>query len=697
MQESPNTKTKYINYVIVLHGIGDQRANETVLPVINRFAEVRQNASKPQKREVVTLGMITSQTGKPRMINGKTSFSGCFPWAEFDNIPQSPYKNLPPFLGEPSFMGENIRFVDMHWADIMEREFKFVGQKTGVWAKSLLGRLEVKTQDRAGNFRGSKEEAWVLPILYQLEETLIFLDNLLSFKFPFIDDLIFNKFLGDVQLYGEYQQIRGKAVRRFHNLMEKIEREHIKQHCPDSNEHFRYLNAYEDVHIKPRYIILSHSLGTVLAMDALLYGHLHKEVYEFPGKYSNLPFPGYAHQYERSNEANLEEDSYAWLLQQRNEYLGENWIGNIDSLVTLGSPIDKFLTIWWQNYIYLGKEEDEFAKRYDTIDQIFFKREGCGLIKHYNYCDEQDPVGHKLDKFSAKKVYNRLFDKQEDIVFNRYGTPGVAHVKYWDDIELFKRIVQLVVDKKPKEEVEKAPDQKHFDYRKGAYGKVLFFTYGLLQLIGIIITSFFVLWGWESEDWKTSVLGSIGLIGSIYLLRKFIKLSIWWRQVLKSKSTLLDTWKYQREHQAFAFRLFMKVVLVILIFLDLTYIPTRFAIADMEWKDVLHYLSYSRDLLIISLVALIAHYLLYTSKRTGPSAGILNSPEFLTCIFSLIIVAIGCFMAVQDIQPLKGIFTEESGIYNNFFSVVLITSTIIWLYTVTCHAIARKMVITKHK
>lgn len=694
MQESSEKKTRYINYIIVVHGIGDQRANETVLPVINRFAEVRQNAAKPQKREVVTLGMITSQTGKPRTFNGKTTFAGCFPWAEFDNIPQEAYANMPPFLGEPSFMGENFRFVDMHWADIMEREFKSVGQKTGVWAKSLLGRLEMKTKDQEGNFRGSKEEAWVLPILYQLEETLIFLDNLLSFRFPFIEDLIFNKFLGDVQLYGEYQQIRGEAVRRFHNMMEKIEKEHIKQHCPDSDEHFRYLNAYEDAFIKPRYIILSHSLGTVMAMDALLYGHLHKDVYEFPGKYSNLPFPGYANQYERSNEAHPPEDSYAWLLQQRNEYLGENWIQNIDSFVTLGSPIDKFLTIWWQNYIYMGKDDDEFAKRYDTVDQIFYKREGCGLIKHYNYCDEQDPVGHKLDKFSAKKVYSRLFEKKEDIVYNRYGTPGVAHTKYWEDIALFKRIIQLVADRKPKHEVLQSPDQKGFEYVKGTYGKVLFFTYGLLQCIGIVITSFFVLWGWESTDWKTSVLGSLGLIGSVYLLRKFIKLSIWWRQVLKSKSTLEGSHKYKREQQAFAFRLFMKLLLIGLIILDLTYIPTRFSLENMEWKDVLHYMSYSRDLVLISLGAMVLHYLLYTKKRTGPSAGLMNSPEFLTVIGSLLILGIGCLMAVQDIKPFWLVFPYPA-FYNNFISVILITSTIIWLYTVMCHSIARKAVIFK--
>ncbi len=156
METENKIETKHINYVIVVHGIGDQRTNETVMPVINRFAEVRQDAHEPQKREVVTLGMVTSQTGRPETIDGEITFSHTFPWSEFENIPQEPYPRLPPFLGGSSFTGENIRFVDMHWADIMENDFKHVGQKVGEWAKSIIGRLEVKARpDKDGKFRGS--------------------------------------------------------------------------------------------------------------------------------------------------------------------------------------------------------------------------------------------------------------------------------------------------------------------------------------------------------------------------------------------------------------------------------------------------------------------------------------------------------------------------------------------------------------
>ena len=52
-----------IRYIIVVHGIGDQRKNETVLNVVNRFAEARQ-AEKLDNLEILTLGRATGQTGK---------------------------------------------------------------------------------------------------------------------------------------------------------------------------------------------------------------------------------------------------------------------------------------------------------------------------------------------------------------------------------------------------------------------------------------------------------------------------------------------------------------------------------------------------------------------------------------------------------------------------------------------------------
>ena len=50
------SKPKHVTYVIVVHGMGEQRKNETVINVINRFAEARRCAGKDDKRDVLTLG-----------------------------------------------------------------------------------------------------------------------------------------------------------------------------------------------------------------------------------------------------------------------------------------------------------------------------------------------------------------------------------------------------------------------------------------------------------------------------------------------------------------------------------------------------------------------------------------------------------------------------------------------------------------
>jgi hypothetical protein len=137
-----NTKT--IEYVIVVHGIGEQRPNETVLPVINRFAEVRQRQRMPKNCEVVSLGMVSSQSGKPEKKDGMTDYTNCQAWIEFKNIPAVDDNKVSFFLGDPSFSGDNIRFVDMNWADIMSNDFGEVGQPTELWADTLLDRLEMK-------------------------------------------------------------------------------------------------------------------------------------------------------------------------------------------------------------------------------------------------------------------------------------------------------------------------------------------------------------------------------------------------------------------------------------------------------------------------------------------------------------------------------------------------------------------------
>ena len=50
--EAGSTGTKpIIRYIIVVHGIGEQRKNETVLHVINRFSEARRALNAKLKKK----------------------------------------------------------------------------------------------------------------------------------------------------------------------------------------------------------------------------------------------------------------------------------------------------------------------------------------------------------------------------------------------------------------------------------------------------------------------------------------------------------------------------------------------------------------------------------------------------------------------------------------------------------------------
>lgn len=85
--ESPKGDEPMVTYVVVVHGIGEQRKNETAIAVVNRFAEARRDASEDDQRDVLTLGAVSRQTGT-------TMDPGCLardeqPWMEFEGIPSA--------------------------------------------------------------------------------------------------------------------------------------------------------------------------------------------------------------------------------------------------------------------------------------------------------------------------------------------------------------------------------------------------------------------------------------------------------------------------------------------------------------------------------------------------------------------------------------------------------------------------------
>ena len=527
-------------YVIVVHGIGEQRSNETVLAVVNRFAEAR--AHDPSGAQiwppgnVLSLGMASGQSG---------------PWLEFEHIPVSwPPATQAPFMGErppESRLGENLRFVDLHWADLMQKSFKSVGESPEQWTANVIGRL----QRKGGLGVRQAPPYWAVETLRLLRDTVVLLRKILLVRdLKEFDDLIFNKFLGDVQLYAEYLKVRGQAVRRFHEVIARI----------------------EETDPGARYTIVAHSLGTVMSLDALLYAHadLALRAGLTTTSVPNLPFPGFL-EAAGSNASGAEgwirrlaggkpsgyplgalagatpgervahalagppsKDSTGMGLSpeeaSRLAFLDTSWRERVDAFVTLGSPIDKYLVIWWLNYKYLGST--------DWLAEVDHK------IQHYNYSDEQDPVGHKLDVAASAPAFARVFETKEDRVFNRYAVPGLAHTQYWKDLPLFRWILDRTVDSQPSppDSDPRVPEQRVPEpewFNEAIYKKVLAYSYKVVPLavVGLDFAAF--TWAWYSNSWHSCAIATFLFVAICLIGRHLIDLCVWWRRILISKDSAM--------------------------------------------------------------------------------------------------------------------------------------------------------------
>jgi hypothetical protein len=506
-----NMDKKNVIYIIGVHGIGEQRKNETVLPLINGFARIRQcqqqddNQGKKEKHlyRPLTQGMLTSQQAST-------------PWIEFSGIPCEPDRECPlAFIGrkledDDSSCGSNFRFVDMHWADIMQNHFEKAGQPVETWTQSLVDRLKLRGLEKDENY------FWIPELLESMRRGILPVKKLLSMKQRLLTgtndqltDTIFNRFLGDAQLYGEYTVTRSQACFRFHETLATVHAAHLEEqnNNPEIGD--------------PRYVVVAHSLGSIMAFDALLYAHAKKKANDKGLEILDLDemsIPGY------QSITNLAE-----------ELPRMDWVEYVDTFVTLGSPIDKYLTLWWMNYEHLIED--------DWLDESLVSQRDVKKIKHFNYCDEQDPVGHELDTAYSRtsKAVHAIFEKEEDAVFMRYGTAGVAHIKYWEDMPLLRRIMNKAIDRK--DEAVADNDTCDIDwFSKSAYFRTLVGSYFAIPSIGLFLTLILLFWGMYgiTNDPINLMATAVGIIGGIAVFGLSISsmgLMIRWRQLARGART----------------------------------------------------------------------------------------------------------------------------------------------------------------
>ena len=109
------------------------------------------------------------------------------------------------------------------------------------------------------------------------------------------------------------------------------------------------------------------------------------------------------------------------------------WADRVRGFMTLGSPIDKHLTMW----------PELFTERRPA-------RVPASPIAWRNYYDHGDPIGFALDDARAwirARGWEGVFDfaDEHDHGFTRYPFPGKAHVDYWEDSGVFGHFISTVV------------------------------------------------------------------------------------------------------------------------------------------------------------------------------------------------------------------------------------------------------------
>jgi hypothetical protein len=122
--------------------------------------------------------------------------------------------------------------------------------------------------------------------------------------------------------------------------------------------------------------------------------------------------------------------SWKSLMLARSDVVTPQWLEEIRGFVTLGSPIDKHHLFWG---------EQNFPRDIKAPQE--------NKIPWWNFWDYSDPVGHSLDSIFPKPdaARNHQFERIYDAGFARYPIPGVAHVDYWKDANIYHRIIQEVM------------------------------------------------------------------------------------------------------------------------------------------------------------------------------------------------------------------------------------------------------------
>ena len=322
----------------------------------------------------------------------------------------------------------------------------------------------------------------------------------------------------------------------------------------------------------------------------------------------------------------------------------------------------------------LGEGDDQL------IDQYFERRKN--KIKHFNYCDEQDPVGHKLAVLRDRPLYDYVFEDAGEVIFNRYALPGFAHNKYWEDSDLFEVIYKNTINSEFKGKVtNEGAVEEGFKTSTVKYWKSIFNSYLLFPSISIPITSFLFLWGWHTADreaWEFSFILIFLLIGASYIFRRMTSLAIWWRQIFRLKA-FDENETYHQKSSSDMFRVFAGIILIILVLSSVFYVS-----GNIQWveslEDYYFEVYYIQTIFLFSFIALGIQYFNRIDRVALFLRRFWTVSEAKALFWFILLIAL-CYYLGRSVWFAQYLLLPES-FYWDSISIILLNTTLTWIYAI---------------
>ena len=410
------TQTVYsYHHIVVVHGIGDQAPNETALGFMNEF--IRALPRKDGELEPIVYNLVES-------VDALTT------------PPANASAQSPPVRRafEPAFLVfvnrcdphrrqvHVIGFSEVYWQPITN----FYLEKNGgnlpipvfTWARTIPTRLLGPGYQQAQWRAAIENVETILKLLKSLtalsKKTNVFVE-------------ITEKFLGDVQMYAESDEIRQQINAQFFRVLGRV-----KDMADKTRDRLLSLKNRKDLHMEDfdgfkefderKIFVVAHSEGTVVAYNSLVQAAM---IGEGPNRHGGDP------EYKRAAEAEGE-------VAKEVGSNASDWLPQVAGLLTFGSPLDKHYLIWRTRF------------RKDCLQEQRPQK-----ILWFNYADVSDPVAYNLEELlpgpgkPAETDAVKMFNIADDRFFTRYPLPGKAHVDYWNDRTIYEQVIYRMMKLAP--------------------------------------------------------------------------------------------------------------------------------------------------------------------------------------------------------------------------------------------------------